>query len=71
MKASEINIRGMKSASQCYKMVEMIHQDSRNVVGGAVAFMSGKTTYLTKTAQNKVYALERRAQMLDTTPDEA
>jgi len=64
MKASDVNVRGMKSASQCYKVIEEIWMDSRNIQGGVVAFMSGRQTYLTSTAKMKVEALERKAASL-------
>ncbi len=66
MKASEVSVNGMNSASDCYSMIDRIWMDSRNCQGGAVAFMSGKTTYLTVSAQKKVDALERRAMSLNT-----
>lgn len=61
MKANEINIRSLNSASDCYTMIDKIWSDHRNVLGGIVAFNSGRETYLTATAKRKVDALERRA----------
>lgn len=61
MRASEISVVNMKSASDCYKAIDAIWGDSRNCLGGIVAFMSGKQTYLTETAKKKVEALERKA----------
>lgn len=70
MKASDVNVMGMTSSSQCHQFIENIWNDSRNIQGGAVAFMSGKQTFLTKTAQKKVEALERKAEQLFVEVDE-
>ncbi|MBA3756958.1 MAG: hypothetical protein H0X02_12355 [Nitrosomonas sp.] len=64
MKASDVSVRSMKSASECHKVIEQIWMDSRNIHGGAVAFMSGKQTFLTSTAKKKSEALERKAASL-------
>lgn len=66
MKASELNVSSITSASDCYTMIDRIWMDSRNCQGGIAAFMSGKQTYLTAAAKRKVEALERRAMTLNT-----
>lgn len=61
MKASEISVVSMKSASDCYKAIDAIWNDYANCVGGIKAFTSGRPTYLTEIAKKKVEALERKA----------
>lgn len=61
MRASEISVASMKSSSDCYSAIDKIWRDPRNCLGGISAFMSGKQTFLTGTAQKKVQALERKA----------
>lgn len=61
MKASDISVSGMKSASDCYKAIDAIWGDCANCLGGIKAFTSGRQTYLTETAKKKVEALERKA----------
>lgn len=61
MKASEISVVNMKSASDCYKAIDAIWGDYANCLGGIKAFMSGRQTYLTESAKKKVEALERKA----------
>jgi len=61
MRASEISVSNMKSASDCYKAIDDIWMDYRNCLGGIKAFVSGKTTYLTDIAKKKVESLERKA----------
>jgi len=61
MRANEIRVSYMKSASECYDMIDSIWNDHRNCLGGITAFASGKQTYLTAVAKKKVEALEAKA----------
>ena len=61
MKANEINVRYLKSASDCYNMIDKILSDPRNCLGGIMAFNSGKQTFPTASAKRKIEALEKRA----------
>lgn len=61
MLASQVRVQSFQTSSDCWKAVELIESDSRNVVGGAKAWNSGKQIYFTEAAKSKIAALEARA----------
>jgi len=60
MKASQIRLRNLITFTDHLDAIRDIENDYRNVVGGIHAWNSGKQTYLTKSAENKIKAIEVR-----------
>lgn len=60
MLASDIIINSLDSLTACLDAIDKIKHDYRNSKGGLKAWNSGRTTYLTKAAENKIAAIERR-----------
>lgn len=54
----------LKTVKECLKAIEAIEMNPANVVGGSVAFFSGRKTELTETAKRKVDALNRQMDKL-------
>lgn len=65
--ADQQNIRldDLSDWGECYDARESIQNDSRNCLGGLVAWNSGRTTYLTAAAQRKVNAIDRKMRLFD------
>lgn len=61
MKASQVKISDVKDCSyeQLEGYIGAIEGDYQNVVGGIKAWLSGRETQLTKTAERKIEAIER------------
>lgn len=68
MLASVIRLDGLKSASECWRAIDLIESDCRNFVGNGGDWNSGKQCFLKEGAKKKIEALERRANRLS--PDE-
>lgn len=64
MKASDVKISDLKHCSDCYDAIESIEMDHRNVVGGLKAFNSGYETHLTRSAELKIDAINRKLDKL-------
>lgn len=59
----------LKTFSECSKAIEAIEMNPKNVIGGSDAFFSGKRTYLTKSAELKIEAINRQIKKLDDNDD--
>ncbi|HAV1398204.1 TPA: recombinase family protein [Vibrio parahaemolyticus] len=64
MKASMVRVSDCTTYGECIEMIEAIESNPDNTVGGIKAFTSGYETKLNKTAQNKIEALQRKADKL-------
>ncbi|USD64509.1 recombinase family protein [Vibrio sp. SCSIO 43136] len=62
MKYSTVRLSDYDSYEECHEAIEAIENDPSNIVGGSKAFYSGYETTLLKGAQDKIKALERRAE---------
>lgn len=60
MKYSRVVIADLKTMDQCDEAVEAIEQDYQNCSGGISAWTSGRETYMTTGAQNKIDAINRK-----------
>jgi hypothetical protein len=67
-RVADIKVNEIKTADECYELIDKIQRDYRNVVGGMKAWNSGRTTELTPAAKKKIAALEKRIDILS--PDE-
>lgn len=60
MIASGIRLTSLLTVGDCEQAINRIESDYRNVVGGYKAWMSGRQTYLTTSAVNKIKAINAR-----------
>lgn len=60
MLAANVIINNLDSLTACLDAIDKIKHDYRNSKGGLKAWNSGRTTYLTTAAANKIAAIERR-----------
>ena len=60
MKASKIKTSKLRTYQEMTDAIESIENDYQNIVGGIKAWNSGYETKLTKTAENKIAAIEAK-----------
>lgn len=60
MKASQVKISELKTYDEMADAIDSIESDYQNVVGGFNAWKSGYATELTKSAQKKIEAIEKK-----------
>lgn len=65
MRADRIKLSDLKTWQDCCNAITCIETDYVNVVGGLRAWNSCRETKLTKTAQQKIDAIERKLEQLD------
>ena len=60
MKASKVKVADLKTYTDCVDAIDSIKTDSANCVGGWKAWVSGRQTYITQAAENKIDAINRK-----------
>ena len=60
MKYTSIKLKDLITTNDCDIAIEQIEHDFQNIVGGYRSWISGRETFLTKAAQNKVDAINRK-----------
>ncbi len=64
MKASTVSLKDLLTYEDHQDAIDAIERDPKNTIGGMKAWKSGYATYLTKTAINKIEAIEARCDRL-------
>ena len=64
MKASTVKVNELEDGFACSEAIRSIEMDYRNIIGGIKAATSGERTYLTRTAEQKIEAINRRLNKL-------
>lgn len=69
-RVADIKVNEIKTADECFDLIDKIRGDYRNVVGGMKAWYSGRNTELTPSAKKKIDALEKRIDVLSPDDDD-
>jgi len=60
MRASKVKVADLKTYTDCVDAIDSIKMDSANCVGGWKSWVSGRPTYITQAAENKIDAINRK-----------